>query len=146
MTEQSVIDTSLRIVKHISASVEDVYQAWTDAEQVKQWMGPGQVKCETVDIDLKVGGQYSIAMITAEGEHPNAIGEYKEIIPNEKLVFTWTWKGGEMPDTLVTLDFKAKYGGTELTLLHEQFPAKEAAEKHNQGWEGCLAGLEEFLK
>lgn len=145
MSEMNVTDTALKIVKHFEAPVEKVFQAWTDPEQVKQWMGPGQVHCEQVDIDFRVGGKYSIVMVTEDCEHPNAIGEYKEIVPNEKIVFTWSWRGGDMPDTLVTLEFKAKDGGTELTLLHEQFPAREAAEKHHEGWEGCLVSLNDFL-
>ena len=145
MSETSVMDTALKIVKYFEAPVEKVFQAWTNPEEVKQWMGPGQAQCERVDIDFRVGGQYSIVMITDDCEHPNAVGVYKEIIPNQKLVFTWSWKGGDMPDTLVTLTFKSKDGGTELTLLHEQFPMREAAEKHHEGWEACLSGLKDFL-
>jgi len=145
MTEKNVLDSLLRIVKEYNAPVEKVYQAWTQADQMKQWMGPGTVTCESVDIDLRVGGKYSIVMVTDDCEHPNAIGEYKEIIPNQKLVFTWSWKGGDMPDTLVTVEFESIAEGTRLTLLHENFPAREASEKHTEGWTGCLSGLKDFL-
>jgi len=145
MTEQNITDTSLQIVKEFSASVEKVYAAWTDPKQMMKWMGPGEVKCENVQIDLKVGGNYSIEMVTDECEHPNAIGEYKEIVPNKRLQFTWSWKGGDMPDTLVTIDFEDMGGTTKLTLVHENFSTPEAAEKHNIGWDGCLENLNRFF-
>ncbi len=146
MTLHNLSETSLKIEREFAAKREDVFSAWTDPAKMVQWMGPGEVNCGGVDIDLKVGGCYSIQMLTPDNENPIAVGEYKEIVPNEKLQFTWTWKGGEMPDTLVTLTFEDANGNTKLTLLHENFPAKEAAEKHTHGWNGCLDKLGKFVQ
>jgi uncharacterized protein YndB with AHSA1/START domain len=107
-------------------------------------MGPGPLQCSKAEVDLKVGGKYAIHMTgRMEGEEQEhiAIGKYTEIVPNKRLQFTWTWKDSPMPDTLVTLEFQKKGNATRLVLLHENFPAKEAAEKHTEGWNGCLEKL-----
>ena len=141
---QTLSETSLQMTRNINASVAEVYSAWTDPGKMVQWMGPGEVTCESVDIDLNVGGKYRIHMKSNECEHPIAVGVYKEIDPEKKLVFTWAWEGSDMPDTLVTLTFAAEGAGTTLTLLHEGFPEQAVTDKHTEGWEGCLAGLIDF--
>jgi len=144
-TEQSLSETTLRVEREIAAPVEKVYEAWTNPEIMFQWMGPGEVGCKKVDIDLKQGGKYLIHMVSPDCENHVAIGEYKEITPNKRLQFTWSWEGGEVTDTLVTVDFETVGDSTKVTLLHENFPTKEAAEKHTQGWNGCLEGLANYL-
>jgi CubicO group peptidase (beta-lactamase class C family) len=69
------------------------------------------------------------------------VGVYREIIPNEKLVFTWGWEGPERHETLVTIELSDRDGGTELVLLHERFADQAAADHHGQGWRGCLENL-----
>ena len=135
---------SLTINRVFDAPVKALYEAWTDPAQMVQWMGPGEVKCMDVQIDLNVGGQYRIQMQSDEGAHV-AIGEYLEITPNEHLKFTWAWEDGEVKDTLVTIDFRAEGKGSALTLMHENFPAEETAEKHTMGWNGCLEHLNGYL-
>ena len=144
--EQTLQETSLQIVRNIGASVSDVYAAWTDPSKMKQWMGPGDTKCENVDIDLKVGGKYRIAMISSDCDNPIAIGEYREIVPEKKLVFTWSWEGSDMPQTVVTLTLEPDGDETRLTLNHEGFPERAVTEKHQQGWKGCLDGLVAFCQ
>jgi len=80
-------------------------------------------------------------MVSNEGDHI-AVGAYKEIIPNQKLIYTWTWKNSDAPDTLGTIEFKEVGTNTELSLTHEQFANNDARGRHEQGWIGCLAKLE----
>lgn len=134
----------LEIKRTFNVGIEQVYQAWTDPNIMAQWMGPGTVTCKKVDIDLKVGGKYRIHMVSEDGDHV-AIGEYRLIEPNKKLEYTWTWEGGELGDTLVTVDFNGNNEKTDLTITHIDFPAAEAAEKHTEGWNGCLEKLEQFI-
>jgi uncharacterized protein YndB with AHSA1/START domain len=108
-------------------------------------MGPGEASCKGVNIDLRVGGRYQIHMASKEGDHI-AIGEYQIIEKNKRLCFTWTWKDGDMPDTRVTIEFTDNRNGTTtLTLIHENFPVKEVADKHRAGWTGCLEKLTRFV-
>ncbi len=109
-----------------------------------QWMGPGNVKCEEVNIDLQVGGKYMIKMNTDDGI-ATAVGEYKEIQTNEKLVFTWHWLDGTFENSIVTLLFSETASGTVLNLNHILLPDKEKAEHHAMGWNGCVEKLNDFL-
>jgi uncharacterized protein YndB with AHSA1/START domain len=69
-------------------------------------------------------------------------GTYKEIVPDKKLVFTWTHSLEEFAkDTLVTVTFVARGNGTEVIIKHTNFTAQATADKHNIGWEACLENL-----
>ena len=71
-------------------------------------------------------------------------GTYREIVPPERLVYTWTWEG-ENVETLVTLELEAVDGGTELTMTQEGFRDSRAVAMHDHGWAGSLDRLEGLL-
>jgi uncharacterized protein YndB with AHSA1/START domain len=101
----------------------------------------------SAEADVRAGGRYRVQM--SEGgsdcEFHTTGGIYREVVPNERLVFTWQWEGSDL-ETVVTLDFKAlSENETELTLTHEGFDSEDTRDKHGQGWDGCLANLEAFL-
>lgn len=135
---------SLAIKRRFDAPPAKVYAAWTDPEKISQWMGPAHVQGAHAECDLRVGGRYAIKMISSEGEH-NVGGVYREIVPNEKLCFTWAWKDTPERESLVTVTFKPDGDGTLMTLLHEQFFDEEARDRHNAGWTGSFDKLENFL-
>jgi len=137
---------SLALVRKFDAAPGKVWRALTEPELLKQWMRPNDsTKMSTAEIDLRVGGRYRIVMRPADGEEHDVRGVYREIVPNRKLVYTWAWKSTSERESLVTIELRAAGGGTELTLKHEQFVDEEARDKHQHGWNGCLAGLERFL-
>lgn len=135
---------SLKVIKVFKAPKETVFMAWADQKQMSQWMGPGEVKCDKVEIDFKVGGAYQIFMQTSDGPM-TACGEYTTIEPHNKLAFTWGWRQNDLEGTLVTLSFKEVAGGTEMTLEHTNFPAQEIAEHHKMGWVSIANKLANFL-
>lgn len=139
-------ETALQIKRTFRATREKVFQSWTRPEALTQWCAPSETfSIPQAEVDLRVGGKYRIAMQAPDGNMHTAIGTYREILPPQRLVFTWTWEGSPMPDTLVTLEFHERNGGTELVLTHELFPDAAAREHHVQGWTGCLGSLENFL-
>ena len=144
LKNSTVKENELELSYFIESTPEEVFSAWTDAEKLVKWMGPGDVSCEKAEIDLQVGGQYIINMSAKEGPHV-AIGEYKEIVTNEKLVFTWEWEGGSFQNSLVSIVFTNQDNGTLISLHHTLLPNKENAEHHTQGWEGCIIKLESYL-
>ncbi len=110
-----------------------------------KWWGPEGCSSPAAQVDLRVGGRYRITMTTPEGGDIYSFGEYLEISPPEKLLFTWTWEGPpEMAgvETLVTLEFREKGNATDLTLRHERFPTKKDRENHEWGWNSSLDCLE----
>jgi len=134
----------LRITRIFDAPPERVYRAFTQAGDLEKWFGPEGVNCIVHDIDPRPGGAYSFTMRDDKGgEHPLS-GVFEEVVPNERLVYTWTWGFGTLAgiETRVTLDFADRDGGTELTLTHELLPTGTAVDMHNAGWTGsfdCLA-------
>jgi uncharacterized protein YndB with AHSA1/START domain len=138
-------DIRLQVTKFIRAKRERVFAAWTQPELMKKWHAPGNMTAANANSDPRPGGAYRVDIKAGadEGDCGDSIvtGRYTKVIPNELLVFTWQWEGSESPETLVTVALKDVPGGTELTLTHERFPAEEARDKHEHGWNGCLANL-----
>jgi len=73
------------------------------------------------------------------------MGVYREIVPNQKLVFTWHWKTTPERESLVTVTLKPDGDGTMLTLLHEMFFDQDACDRHRTGWTGTLDKLERLF-
>jgi uncharacterized protein YndB with AHSA1/START domain len=141
----ATLKPSLTIKRRFNAPVAKVYAAWTDPEKVKRWMGPGEVKTVRAENDVRVGGRFRIIMVTPSGEEHDVSGVYREVIENEKLVYTWAWKSTPERESLVTATFKNDNGGTLFTLIHEQFFDEAARDSHNGGWNGALDKLEKYL-
>jgi uncharacterized protein YndB with AHSA1/START domain len=145
MAPQAVNKPSLTIKRRIKAPPGKVFAAWTDPEKVKGWMGPGEIRVISVESDLRVGGRYRWLMKTPGGEDHDVSGVYREVIPNEKLVFTWAWKSTPERESLVTVLLKPDGGGTLLTLTHEQFFDEETRDRHQGGWNGALDKMERLF-
>jgi len=138
--------TSLQIRRTYKAPVAAVYAAWTDPEQMKQWVGPGDAwgKSE-VTTDVRVGGRYRMVMHAPDGEVHRVGGVFQEVIPNKKLVYTWAWESTPERESLVTVEFKPSGHETELVLTHRRFFDTQARDRHQQGWNGSLDRLGRFL-
>lgn len=138
--------TRLQVRRIYQAPVAAVYAAWTEPEQVSQWMAPSDDFGKTeAKIDLRVGGHYRIVMHGPDGEVHRVGGVYREIVPNRKLVYTWAWASTPERESIVTIEFKPSGQGTELVLTHERFADTEARDKHQQGWTGCLEQLGRYV-
>jgi uncharacterized protein YndB with AHSA1/START domain len=137
--ESGMTETSLTIRRQISAPPEDVFDAWTDAEGMRQWMRPGDVEDAEVSLDVRVGGRFTIDMIQGDVTHKHH-GEYRVVDRPRRLVFTWNadWIPG---GSLVTVELRALRGGTELILTHESLPDRTSVENHSMGWGSILDRL-----
>jgi uncharacterized protein YndB with AHSA1/START domain len=135
---------SLTIKRRFKAPPAKVYAAWTDPAVIARWFGPQGTERIEAQTDLRVGGRYHIAAIMA-GDRHDVLGVYREIVPNEKLVFTWAWKSTPERKSLVTVTFKPDGDGTIMTLLHEQFFDEDARNRHNQGWTGAIDKMEKLF-
>ncbi len=137
--------SSLLISRTYPASVERVFKAWTDANQLGQWFAPTDDYTTKASVDLQVGHEYRIAITHKGGNVHTILGTYRVIEPPSKLVYTWRWEGGPTADTLVTVDFAPEGEATKVTITHEQFTNTEDRDKHNEGWNGCLNRLQRTL-
>ena len=84
-------------------------------------------------------------MRAPSGEEHDVSGVYREVIANEKLVFTWAWKTTPERESLVTVLLKPDGDGTLLTLTHEQFFDDDARDRHQGGWNGAMDKMEKLF-
>jgi uncharacterized protein YndB with AHSA1/START domain len=137
--------TSLVISRTYPASVDRVFKAWTDANQIGQWFAPSDDCTTKATVDLQVGHEYRIAITHQGGNVFTILGTYRLIEPPRKLIYTWRWENGPAADTLVTVDFTPDGEATKVTVTHEQFANTEDRDKHAEGWNAGLSRLERKL-
>jgi uncharacterized protein YndB with AHSA1/START domain len=139
---------SLQLRRTFAAPRDRVFRAWTDAKQFALWFHPSADHTTIVSqMDLKVGGAYSLEMHHKSGNVHKLSGTYQQIKPPEKLVFTWRW-ATDPPgqESVVSLEFHDLGNATEILLNHGQFPSVESREQHNHGWMGCFEQLQGYLR
>ncbi len=136
---------SLTLKKRLKASPARVYAAWTDAAQMMQWFGPENVVMKEAECDPRVGGRFRAVMIENTGDRHEVGGIYRELVPNEKLVFSWSWITTPERESQVTVTLKADGDETILTLHHEQLFDEASRAGHEHGWTGSFNKLEKFF-
>ena len=144
MSTATAVKPSLTLKRRINAPPAKVFAAFTEPQTIARWFGPQGVTDVQAETDLRVGGRYRIVAKMANDEH-SVGGVYREIVPNEKLVYTWAWKSTPERESLVTITFKPDGAGTLLTLTHEQFFDADARDRHQHGWSGALDKLEKLF-
>lgn len=137
-------NTQILITREFDAPKHLVYQAWTTPELIKRWWSAKRGKVTVADVDLRVGGTWRWVMVTDDGFEVAFHGEYRELIPNERIVSTEVYESFPEADAeaLNTLTLDEKDGRTTLTLL-VQHKSQEYRDAHiNSGME---AGLQDAL-
>ena len=138
--------TFLQIQRTFKAPVSTVFAAWIDPEKVCRWMGPTDATvCRVNEMSVEVGGRYEITMTGSNGGESSVSGTYLEIVPNEKLTFTWIWAHAPEHETLVTVEFKSVDETTAMKLTHSGHVNSESRDAHVRGWTGSLEKFERLL-
>ena len=148
MTTKASEKLSLEIKRFINAPRDRVYAAWTDPVQLRQWFGPEKVQTRNLIADARVGGKFRWDLTNSEGEKMTCLGEYRELQPGKKIVFTWQWDDDEDWEnhiSVVTVELSDRDSGTELRLIHEQLPNEQSRDGHSEGWNSALDKLEKFF-
>lgn len=143
-------DEQILITREFDAPRDLVFKAWTTPELVKRWWTARRGEATAAEIDLRAGGKWRYAMVTEDGTEVAFHGEYREVVPNERIVSTEVYEGipdGEANATLNTATFAEKDGRTLLTLLVEA-PSKDVrdaivASGMEDGLQDALELLEE---
>ena len=124
-----------------NASVDRLYRAWWDPELLQQWFCPAGMAVGQVMSSFQVGGKYRIKVQQDNGNSHFIMGEYSEIVENQRLVFSWQWVG-EPHVTQVALEFSEQgESGSQLILCHSGFEDEEDRDLHQQAWIECLEKL-----
>ena len=139
-------ETRIRIVREFDAPARLVYKAWTTPELIKRWWHAKRGVATIADVDLRVGGKWRWVMITTEGGHEVAFhGEYREIVPNERLVYTEVYEGAPGDDdegALNTVTFEDQGGRCTVVTLVEAHTRELRDAIINSGME---AGMQDAL-
>ena len=138
-------ETQIRITREFDAPKHLVYKAWTTPELVRRWWTAKRGEMTVCEIDLRVGGAWRYVMVADGGFEVGFHGEYREIVPNERLVSTEAYEGIPDPDanaSLNTLTLTEADGRTMLTVLVEH-PTKEGRDAHVES--GMEAGMQDAM-
>lgn len=139
-------DITLEVHRIVPASPERTFAAWTTADELAQWWTPPGGRCVEAAVELRVGGRYRIVNEFPDGTQLTIEGEYLKIDPARLLRFTWSADEAQPATEVVTIVFAEHPDGTELNLTHTRIPSEEALAGHRVGWEGCIDGLESFIR
>ena len=136
-------DEQILITREFDAPRHLVYRAWTMPELVRRWWSGNRGEMTVAEIDLRVGGAWRYVMVIDDGLEVAFHGEYREIIPNERIVSTEVYEGMPEAEALNTLTLTEADGRTTLKLL-VQHASKEARDAHiNSGMEtGMQEGMD----
>ena len=138
-------DEQILITREFDAPKDLVWKAWTTPELVKRWWHANRGEMTVAEIDLRVGGTWRSVSVTPDGMEVAFHGEYREVVPNERLVSTEAFEGVPDPDanaTVNTATFTEEDGRTTLTILVEA-PSKEIRDAIIDS--GMEAGMQDAL-
>lgn len=135
----------VRVERVLPAAIERVFAAWTDASQMSRWFVVEPTWTVTATNDFRVGGAFRIEMDRRDGTVFLCWGEYLEIEPPHRLVFTWSSAVPAIQRSRVTIELTARGESTAIVLVHDDLPDTAEGRAHTIGWEGSLANLERFV-
>ena len=135
-------DTEILITREFNAPKHLVYEAWTKPEHIRRWWAGLRGDVTLVEVDLRVGGGWRYVMTANEGFEVAFHGEYREIVPNERIVSTEVYEGFPDGEALNTLTFEEVDGRTTLSILVEH-SCKEHRDAHIES--GMEGGMQEAM-
>ncbi len=143
-------ETKLGAEKEFSVPVEKLYQTWITPEDLKQWWRPSESHLTTVELDVREGGRFTYVFEAKDGQKALTItGEYKEVKPNEKLVYTWNWDVASdnvaKSNHQLTIEFSAAGEGSKISVTQDNYKNDESVTPHEEGWEKALNDLNDYL-
>lgn len=114
---ESTADREVIVTRTIDAPARLVFEAWTKPEYIKRWFGPAPYPVTMAEMDFRVGGRYRFAMTGPNGKQMTPFGgEYLEIVPNRKIVFTDAFELPGAEEMVMHVTFDEKDGKTTVTV------------------------------
>ncbi|MFC0863846.1 SRPBCC domain-containing protein [Sphaerimonospora cavernae] len=140
----------IEITRTFDAPRELVYAAWTEPKHFTHWWG---APLDTISMDVRPGGEWRATIVVDEQTQVPFAGVYREVVPNERLVYTLLDLSGRNPEAAeqqgdgeeVTVSFKDVDGGTEMTFVQVGSLPDDEVPRATEGWGFFFAALEEHL-
>jgi len=138
-------DTQIKVTREFAAPKHLVYKAWTTPDLIKRWWGGKRGVVNLAEVDLRVGGKWRYLSTTDRGFQVGFHGVFREVVANERLVYTEVYEGvpgGDDDPPVVTLTLTESGGRTTLTSL-SQLSSREVRDMIIKS--GMEAGLQDVL-
>ncbi|HET7675037.1 MAG TPA: SRPBCC family protein [Gammaproteobacteria bacterium] len=140
--------STIRLHRVLRAKPERVYKAFLDPDAMAKWLPPNGFTGKVHHMDARAGGAYKMSFTNfSTGQSHSFGGEYRELVPNERLVYTDQFDDPNMPGTMVTMVvLKAVSCGTEINITQEGVPDVIPAEACYLGWQESLTLLAKLVE
>jgi uncharacterized protein YndB with AHSA1/START domain len=134
---------TIRLYRVLAAKPDKVYRAFIDPDAMARWLPPNGFTGTVHHMDAKVGGSYrmSFTNFTTGNEHAFG-GEYRELMPGEKISYTGVFENPNLKSEMMTTVFLREVScGTELDITQEGIPEFIPVEQCHMGWQQSLIHL-----
>ncbi|PWT73408.1 MAG: hypothetical protein C5B60_08205 [Chloroflexi bacterium] len=135
------IRTTLVLRRTFAADRPRVFRAWIEPEALQRWLKPNGLNLRVQSLDARVDGSFHFDLENGT----SIIGTYLDLVPPEKLVFTWINQAQPEQGTVVTVDFREQGSSTEVVLTHRNLRRPELRVRVERGWGLALDTLAEVL-
>ena len=134
---------TVRLHRVLATKPEKVYRAFLEADAMAKWLPPNGFTCTVHHMEPKVGGTFKMSFRNFTTGHSHAFGgEYKELVPNQRLLYTDKFDDPNLPGEMqVTVTLKAVSVGTDVSIVQEGIPDAIPAEACYLGWQESLRNL-----
>ena len=139
---------TVRLHRVLRATPERIYRAFLEADAKTKWLPPYGFTCKVHHLDAKVGGTYAMSFTNfGTGQGHSFGGEYRELVPSSKIVYTDRFDDPNLPgEMMTTVTLKKVSVGTELNIVQEGVPAVIPAEACYLGWQESLTLLKQLVE
>jgi uncharacterized protein YndB with AHSA1/START domain len=139
-------DEQILIRREFDAPKHLVYEAWTTPELVKRWWNAKRGEVTVAEIDLRVGGAWRYVMVADGGMEVGFHGEFREIVPNERIVSTEIYEGYPDAEAVNTLTLTEEDGRTTLEILVQHANQEDRDGHINSGMEAGMQDAMDLLE
>jgi uncharacterized protein YndB with AHSA1/START domain len=139
-------DTQILITREFDAPRHLVYKAYTTPDLIKRWWSGDRGNVTSVEVDLRVGGKWRYVMTANAGFEVAFHGEFREIVPNERIVSTEVYEGMPDGEALDTATFSDVDGRTMLTIVMQLANKQDRYAIINSGMEGGMQEAYDHLE
>ena len=139
---------TVRLHRVLRSKPERIYRAFLDAEAMSKWLPPYGFTCKVHHLDARVGGTYKMSFKNfSTGNGHSFGGEYRELVPNEKIHYTDSFDDPNLAGQMRTIvSLRQVSCGTELTIVQDGLPAVIPVEMCYLGWQESLAQLAKLVE
>jgi uncharacterized protein YndB with AHSA1/START domain len=135
------IGTTLVLRRTFAADRPRVFRAWIDPEALQRWLKPNGLSLRVRSLDARVDGSFRFDLENGVA----IVGTYLDLVPPEKLVFTWLNEAQPESGTVVSVDFLEQGSSTEVVLRHTRLSQPDLRARVEGGWRAALDALADIL-